>query len=127
MSRRHHHTHDSANGNGARPFRPYEIEEGTPTITFTTAERSLALPYHHLQEMQLAERGTHLAIRFTDYQIQIDGSALRPLWRELQLFNVREVEASPGAAREIAPSNGATAIQRIAIARVEFAEEEEAR
>ena len=46
-------------------------------------------------------RGTRIAIRFNDYQITIEGMGLRRLWREIQLFNVREIEECRGASSDL--------------------------
>jgi hypothetical protein len=105
----------SPNAQGSLPFQPFEIEEGTPTITFTTGDQSLTLAYHHFLEMRWEARGTRIAIGFSDYQITIEGTGLRRLWREIQLFNVREIEECQGASGELELAGGQCLVGSIAI------------
>ena len=69
---------------------------------------SLALPYHFLLRLQLV-KGAAIVITYEDMKVTIEGTSLHPLWKELQLFNVREIRASAGPGAQTLADSGETA------------------
>lgn len=69
----------------------YEKHDDTPTVTFVTSEESLTLPYHSLQWMRRDPNGGQLHLQIDAFRIILHGQRLHALWRELQLYRVRQI------------------------------------
>jgi hypothetical protein len=105
---------------------PYETTEATPTLTFVSNGEALALPYHFLQSIRLANRAASIVLTYDDLTVTMEGTNLHPLWRELQLYNVREIRASEGnAAKSVRSEAAECAVTAIRIESNEDAKEEE--
>ena len=99
--------------------RPFDTTEGTPTLTFVTGSESLALPYHFLLRLQLVKGAAAIQLAYEDMNVTIEGNNLHSLWRELQLFNVREIRACEGSAAKALAGAGEAAPCSITAVRIE--------
>ena len=100
----------------------FELEEGTPTLTFASAEMTLALPYHFLRTMRLEDgaRNVVLAYDCDGMTVTVSGTNLRPLWRALQLYTVREIRAEAGdTASRLGEQSAACVVSAITIEQFE--------
>lgn len=70
---------------------PFTTSDDRITFTLVTPGGHTLLPYHSLTEARLTNEGRELTLYTMDYLITITGKGLRPLWKELQNFNVQEV------------------------------------
>ncbi len=69
----------------------YEKHDDTPTVTFVTSGVSLTLPYHSLQWMRRDPTSGALHLQIDVIRVIIHGHRLHALWRDLQLFRVRQI------------------------------------
>lgn len=79
----------------------FEVEAGTPTISFRNGKVERMLPYHSFLHGHFENEAIELT--FQDFVVKIAGSELGLLWQPLQLQDVRCVrvlERSPQAAPE---------------------------
>lgn len=79
-------------------LQPYQTADDTPTVTFVTAESSVAVPYHRVRELCIDPEGRRIVVAFDSREAVVGGSALGRLWRELRAFRVREIAINAGAA-----------------------------
>jgi hypothetical protein len=94
----------------------FDTDEGSPTLTFVTAEEALAIPYHTLRHMRFAKDARSICFAFDEFEVTLVGLHLLTLWRELQGYNVREVRLAQGAAQKaLETENPDTVIRSISI------------
>ncbi|MEZ5325808.1 MAG: hypothetical protein R3F19_12190 [Verrucomicrobiales bacterium] len=94
----------------------FDIDEGSPTLTFVTADEALAIPYHTLHHMRIAKDARSICFAFDEFEVILVGLHLLTLWRELQGYNVREVRLAQGAAQKaLETENPDTVIRSILI------------
>ena len=74
----------------------YEKHDETPTVTFVSADECLTLPYMHLQWMRRDPSGGQLHLQIDALRIILHGSRLHALWRDLQLYRVRQIHETDG-------------------------------
>ena len=60
---------------------------GTPTVTVVLAGREHMLPWASFVDADL--EGGRIRVRFTGWELTLQGRDLRELWREIQLQDVR--------------------------------------
>ncbi|MDC3255086.1 hypothetical protein OAV21_01650 [bacterium] len=72
----------------------YEKHEETPTISFIGANENLTLPYIHLQWMRRDLNGGQIQLQIDAFRIILQGHRLHALWRDLQLYRVRQIHES---------------------------------
>jgi hypothetical protein len=98
------------------PNANFDLEDGSPTLTFVTSEESLAIPYHTLRRMTFAKNARSIQFTFDEFEVTVEGALLLPLWKELQIYNVREMRLAQGAADQaVAVERDDTTIRSIAI------------
>jgi len=89
----------------------YEKHDDTPTVTFVTSRESLTLPYHSLQWMRRDSGNGTLLLQIDAIRIILHGERLHALWRELQLYRVRQIHEE----REEKPDTRQSHVNRIEI------------
>ena len=94
----------------------FDIDEGSPTLTFVTAGEALAIPYHTVHHMRFAKDARSICFAFDEFEVTLVGLHLLTLWRELQGYNVREVRLAQGTAQKaLETENPNTVIRSISI------------
>ena len=74
-----------------REGESYEKHEETPTVSFVSANECLTLPYIHLQWMRRDPNGGQIHLQIDAFRIILHGERLHALWRDLQLYRVRQI------------------------------------
>ncbi len=74
----------------------YEKHDETPTVTFVSANECLTLPYVHLQWMRRDPNSGQIHLQLDVFRIILQGDRLHALWRDLQLFRVRQIHEADG-------------------------------
>jgi hypothetical protein len=69
----------------------YEKHEETPTVSFVSANKCLTLPYIHLQWMRRDAQNGQIHLQIDAFRIILQGERLHALWRDLQLYRVRQI------------------------------------
>jgi hypothetical protein len=69
----------------------YEKHDETPTVTFVSATECLTLPYMHLQWMRRDPKNGQIHLQLDAFRIILQGERLHALWRDLQLYRVRQI------------------------------------
>ena len=69
----------------------YEKHEETPTVSFVSANECLTLPYMHLQWMRRDPSDGQIHLQIDGFRIILQGDRLHALWRDLQLYRVRQI------------------------------------
>ncbi len=72
----------------------YEKHDETPTVTFVSANECLTLPYMHLQWMRRDPNNGQIQLQIDAFRIILQGERLHALWRDLQLYRVRQIHES---------------------------------
>ena len=70
----------------------YETEMGTPTLTIELSSGQRMIPYAGFRDAVF--KGDSITIRFLDWIVVIMGKSLLPLWRQLQMQDVRIIRHS---------------------------------
>jgi len=72
----------------------YEKHDETPTVSFVSANECLTLPYIHLQWVRRDPNGGQIHLQIDVFRIILQGERLHALWRDLQLYRVRQIHES---------------------------------
>ena len=91
----------------------YEKHEETPTISFLSANECLTLPYIHLQWMRRDPKNGQIHLQIDAFRIILQGERLHALWRDLQLYRVRQIHET---------NDHETETRRPAVKRIEIIE-----
>lgn len=68
---------------------PYEIREGSPTVTFVTGEQQHMLPWHSFQ-MGTYQNG-QIDLEFHEVQITIVGQGLDAVWQHVRTEDLAQL------------------------------------
>ncbi len=79
-----------------RETLPFEMEEGTPTITMVIAGEEYLLPWHAF--VSATFKGDQIMIEFQESKFVIEGSNLSVLWQRLQTQEVKRLAVTKNSA-----------------------------
>lgn len=101
----------------------YEKHDDTPTVTFVASSECLTLPYHSLRWMGRDPSNGQVHLEIDAFRIILSGEGLHGLWRELQLFRVREIHEAQQRAEEAMSAPKRCVVRKITIAKSEDLED----
>lgn len=91
----------------------YETHDETPTLTLVGTTDILTVPYIAFNTMRRDAKSGQLQLEIEGFRITLQGNHLRALWRDLQLYRVREIHEQGN--REEPSTTSRTLIEKITI------------